>query len=162
MEVIGIVSDHIRLPGAVNILALAEALGIDYFEDDISDNVTICISRERTIIRVDRHLPEAQRRFAGAHAIAHYILHSDILANSREVHRDTLFGDNKRHSGGSITDNYQKQANKMAVQLLMPVARLHALMTEHSGDPEAIAAEFDLPVEMVKIRIDALLKSVRR
>lgn len=162
MEVMGIVGRQIRLPGAVDIPALAEALGIEYYEDDISDNVSICITRKRTVIRVDSRLPKTKRRFAGAHAIAHYIMHADILVQSQEIHRDILFGDNARHSGGGLTDHHHMQANEMAIHLLMPVARLHELLKKHGDDHEAIAAEFDLPLSMVEIRVSIARENANR
>ena len=68
----------------------------------------------------------------------------------------------KMKAGYSVPDHHHMQANEMAIHLLMPVARLNDLMTKHGDDHEAIAAEFDLPLSMVEIRVSIARENANR
>jgi len=92
---------------------------------------------------------------AAAHGLAHYLLHRDIIAKNGGIHRDTLF-DDKRMSGGGITEAYQAQANKLAVQMLMPLQRIRNLLKAGQNDVVLLSDEFGVSVKAMEIRLGTI------
>tara|TARA_Y100001968_G_C19050148_1_gene568747 strand:- start:155 stop:631 length:477 start_codon:yes stop_codon:yes gene_type:complete len=150
-----IVQDHIRREGPVDMQLLIEDLGIEYGEDDFRNDLTTECRRDGYRIKVNRHLSDQRKRFAAAHGLAHYLLHRDIIAKNGGIHRDTLF-DDKRMSGGGITEAYQAQANKLAVQMLMPLQRIRNLLKAGQNDVVLLSDEFGVSVKAMEIRLGTI------
>lgn len=155
MDELEIVQDHIRREGPVNMQLLIEDLGIEYGEDDFRDDLTTECSRDNYRIVVNRHLSNQRKRFAAAHGLSHYLLHRDVIAKNGGIHRDTLF-DGKKMSGGGITEAYQAQANKLAVQMLMPLQRIRNLLKAGQNDVVLLSDEFGVSVKAMEIRLGTI------
>lgn len=153
-----IVQDHIRRPGPVDMMPLIEDLGIEYREDDFRYDLTTECGRGGYRITVNRNLSNQRKQFAAAHGLAHYLLHRDIISKNGGIHQDTLF-DDKRMSGGGISDEYQAQANKFAIQMLMPLHRIRALLAKGMNDVVLLAEEFGVSVKAMEIRLGTIRRA---
>lgn len=147
-----IVAEYQNISGPVDIVGMAYAMGIEYSEHSMRDNVSIRVDRERAKIHVNARMSKAQRRFSAAYGIATYLLCSDILRNSQEDHRGTLFGDTPQMIG-PISEQNQNHAKRMAIQMLVPADRLRKSLSEYGHDVEKLSAEFAFPEKAMTIRL---------
>lgn len=154
-----IVQDHIRREGPVDMQLLIEDLGIEYSEEDFRDDLTTECRRDGYRIAVNRHLSDQRKRFAAAHGLAHYLLHRDIIAKNGGIHRDTLFDDDKGMSDGGITEAYQAQANKLAIQMVMPLKRIRNLLKAGQNDVVLLSEEFGVSVKAMEIRLGTMQRA---
>ena len=67
------------------------------------------------VIRINRHDPQKRQRFTVAHELAHFLLHRDEIGNG--IEDDVLYR-------SSLSDKRERQANRLAADILMPAALL--------------------------------------
>jgi len=88
-----------------------------------------------------------RQRFTIAHEIAHYVLHRDLIGDG--ITDDALYR-------SPLGEWYERQANKMAADILMPPQLVRSLYAQGMTSVTKIAAEFDVSVEAMRIRLDEL------
>lgn len=146
----------------VRITDIIEALGVTYLERPLpgSEISSIEYTREKFIITVNSSESEGRKRFAAAHELVHYIMHRDLLLAkyAERKHIDHIFGrktDNKIANSGEITDLHDMQANRMAIQIMMPaeaVRKWHDL----GETPAQLAQRFGVNEEVMTIRLSTV------
>lgn len=136
----------------VDVMLIAEHLGIKVLEKPLPDNVSGALSRDNLqggksgyliIINLNHHLN--RKRFTLAHEIAHYALHRDLLENGIVI-------DDKLYRS-DLSDKYEAQANKMAANILMPGHLIRELMNRGIRGTEELAHEFGVSAEAMRIRL---------
>lgn len=100
----------------VDVIKLADDLGIDVFAINNGDDFNACIHYDELIgklyIEVNENHPETRRRFSIAHELAHFVLHPDDI-----VEKKTL---NRISKNDYKYDDKEKEADKLAAEILMP------------------------------------------
>lgn len=132
----------------VNVVELAQRLGIRVFDAPWPDNISGKIQRDKQrggesgfAIFVNQSHPETRKRFTIAHEIAHYVLHEDRIG-------DGVFDDAMYRSG--LPEKVEAQANNLAADILMPWPYLK----DHLGKPiEELAEMFNVSVAAMSVRL---------
>jgi hypothetical protein len=139
----------------VDIATLARDLGVDYSEVPMRAGVSGRFERRggRYAILVNAAEGQQRRRFIAAHEVAHLLLHRDLL--DEQGHVDGLFSDGIAASATAITPEHDIQANRLAVDLILPGA---AVRSWRAVTPSltALAARFDICPAAMRIRLRTL------
>lgn len=88
-----------------------------------------------------------RQRFTLAHEIAHYVLHRDLIGDG--------ITDNAMYRS-SLSDAYERQANRMAADILMPT---HLVLSYYKTVTPALAPladAFDVSVDAMRIRLQEI------
>lgn len=88
-----------------------------------------------------------RRRFTLAHEIAHFLLHREYL-------EDELTDDRMYRS--RLGDRQERQANKLAAQLLMPANLVRVAWRAGARDVAGLASAFDVSTQAMEIRLKEL------
>jgi uncharacterized protein DUF955 len=91
--------------------------------------------------------PPRRQRFTLAHEIAHYVLHGDLIG-------DGLIDDAMYRS--KLGDVYERQANRMAANVLMPEALVRGLYRGGMRSLAALSDALDVSDAAVRIRLEEL------
>jgi predicted transcriptional regulator len=140
----------------VDVYAIARDLGIEVRRRLMSADTSGLIERspERGgpsgfAIAVNAlHSPKRQR-FTVAHEIAHFILHRDLIGPRGEVVDDAMYR-------SSLSDTLERQANRLAAEILMPAQLIRELYQDGNHSPEALARDFDVSQQAMEIRMAEL------
>ena len=147
-----IVAKYIKT-APVNVVALANELGIKVWESQtLPPDKSGKIFKDPTngglsgfsIIVNAREAP-TRKRFTVAHELAHFLLHRQRL-DKGELVDDTMY-----RSG--MTTQEEAEANKLAVQILMPRELIKELMKSGSKDVESLARRLEVSVPAMKARL---------
>ena len=145
----------------VDVIALAQSLGIDVKEAFLDDNISgmlECNHGEYKITVNGRHA-STRKRFTIAHEIGHYILHKSLVGEGIDdsiAYRSEAGG--KFHNT-NIGPREETQANKFAASLLMPPASVRKFHREFQGNSrnlESMAELFEVSRSSMKFRIEGL------
>lgn len=104
----------------------------------------------QVVIKVNRHDVKARQRFTLAHEISHFLLHRELLRNG--IRDDVLY--RSKHS-----DKIEAEANRLAADILMPLAVSLKLMESHEVDVkgellyEKVADVMGVSTTALKIRL---------
>jgi len=130
----------------VKVGAIARDLGISVKEIDMSDDISGTLKREdgNWIIRVNRRHSKTRQRFTVAHEIAHFILHRDKIGAS--ISDDTFYR-------SSLSDSIEREANRLAADILMPWHLVRAAVEKGARDPETLANVFEVSEAAMAIRV---------
>lgn len=113
----------------VNVIGLANALGIVVYEEDIqNNNLSGYISKDEEgyYICVNKNHPATRQHFTIAHEIGHYILHKDVLDSGNLLPTMYKVGDGitpalaRADYTSPVYRAMETEANKFAADLLMP------------------------------------------
>lgn len=119
----------------VNVQAVAERLGANVVFDDLEDDVSGFLLKEKNVITIainKAHHPNRQR-FTIAHECGHLSLHAARQKDQLWVDKAYLFfRDTQSSSGDQLAEI---QANQFAAGLLMP----ESLIRAHVADPAALS-----------------------
>lgn len=151
-ETTGEIIERFQKQAPVDVLGLADALGLQVWEDDINpfsgalkkDPLHGGISGYSLIVNAVEPLP--RKRFTIAHEIAHFILHRDQL-----VHGDieeTLYR-------GGLSDRLETEANKLAADILMPLSLIEDLINKGITSIEELAEALEVSKTAIGIRLGA-------
>jgi predicted transcriptional regulator len=146
-----IIASHIAsVP--VNLEALIGALGIKFERDlGLPSEIAGKLQRDPTapsgyrIVINGRDNPKRQR-FTMAHEVAHYVLHRDLLENG--LVDDALYR-------SSLSDEYERQANRFAAQILLPAPALRAAYRTNKA-LASLAQAFNVSDAALRIRLSEL------
>ena len=89
---------------------------------------------------------ERRQRFTMAHEVAHFVLHRDLF-------EDGLVDDAMYRS--SLSDEYERQANRFAAQILLPAAALREAYRETKA-LGVLANRFNVSDAALRIRLSEL------
>ena len=138
----------------VSVEAIARDLGLSVYQDPrMPQEIAGKIVREDRgspagfSIYINANDPPRRRRFTLAHEIAHFVLHRDLIG-------DGLIDDGLYRSklGGA----YERQANRMAANMLMPPALLRGFFRGGTTKIAPLAREFDVSADAMRIRLEDL------
>lgn len=121
--------------------------GADLSEDS-SGSIRIRSENDFEIV-LARHTGPARDRFTIAHELGHYVLH---YLWPKHQGRDPGPIEAQRYGSGRV----EWEANWFAAGFLMPGDLFRASFAENEGDIDALAAEFDVSAEAVRVRISTL------
>lgn len=135
----------------VDLDGMAQALGLDVrYEASMPSNVAGSIRRVGDRFRVDingRH-SKWRQRFTLAHEIAHYVLHRDLIG-------DGITDTDKYRS--RLSDDLETQANRFAVEILMPARTLRPLyLRDGVRDLASLTSRLCVSEEAMRIRLRSL------
>lgn len=88
-----------------------------------------------------------RQRFTIAHEIAHYILHRDLIGDG--ITDDPLYR-------SSLGQWYERQANKMAADILMPHQLVRSVYRGGVRGLAPLARAFDVSMDAMRIRLQEL------
>jgi Zn-dependent peptidase ImmA (M78 family) len=133
----------------VNIVGLAEALGIQVLELNLGRGVAGEIFRDTDSdsgysINVNTSDPVVRKRFTVGHEIAHYLLHRDRFT-------DRLRDDSMYRSG--LSDSLEQAANRLAADLLMPAKAIRELRAQGINSPEEMSARLGVSLQAMQLRL---------
>ena len=151
-ETTGEIIERFQLVAPVDVLGMAEALGLAVWEDDISP-YSGKITRDAAhggpsgySVIVNAQEPTARKRFTIAHEIAHFILHADELLKGDLA--ETLYR-------GGLADHLEAQANKLAADILMPLSLIETLIAQGIASIEDLAEALEVSKTAMSIRLGA-------
>lgn len=151
-ETTGQIIERFQKQAPVDVLGVADALGLKVWEDDINpysgklqrDALHGGVSGYSVIVNAGEPLP--RKRFTIAHEIAHFILHSEQLAKS-DI-EETLYR-------GSLSDRLEAEANKLAADILMPLSLIEKLISQGISSIEELADALEVSKTAIGIRLGA-------
>jgi Zn-dependent peptidase ImmA (M78 family) len=147
----GQIIEHFQQEAPVNVVGIADALGINVWEDNLTpisgklfiDKLNGGKSGFSIVINSTESLP--RKRFTVAHEIAHFILHREDLENG--IVEDALF----RNSG--LSSKKETEANKLAADILMPYPLITKLMENGIRTIEDLADALEVSKAAISIRL---------
>jgi predicted transcriptional regulator len=139
----------------VDVEKIARELGLPiHRRSDLTSDVAGMIIKDRRhpspsgfAIHVNANDNLRRQRFTIAHEIAHYILHRDLIGDG--ITDDALYR-------SSLGDIYERQANRMAADILMPASLLRTYYREKTPAIAPLAHAFDVSMEAMAIRLNEL------
>lgn len=151
-ETPGQIIERFQHQAPVDVLGIADALGLRVWEDDINpysgkltrDPVNGGFSGYSVIVNAIE--PLARKRFTIAHEIAHFILHADELIKG-DI-EETLYR-------GGLSDPLETEANKLAADILMPLSLIERLIGEGTRSIEELAVALEVSKTAIGIRLGA-------
>lgn len=134
----------------VDVYGMAHALGVAVVKAELEDNISGKIECEifgPCKITVNSSHSETRQRFTVAHEIAHFVLHRDLIGDG--IIDNALYRSLQ-------PDPIERQANRYAASLLMPVHLVKKAWEGGSQDEYALAEAFDVSSAVAKIRMREL------
>lgn len=152
IETTGQIIERFQHDAPVDVLGLADALGLQVWEDDI-DPFSGKLKRDPLhggesgySVIVNAKEPLTRKRFTIAHEVAHFILHSEVLAES-DI-EETLYR-------GGLSDRRETEANRLAADILMPLSLIEKLIGQGIRSIEDLADALEVSITAIGIRLGA-------
>ncbi len=137
----------------VDVLGMANELGLNVWSMALPPNISGKIFRDQLnggktgfSIIVNSEDTSNRQRFTIAHEIAHFILHRPQLERGGSVEDDAMY-----RSGLSTRE--EVEANRLAAQILMPMALIQKVIAEGVKDVPSLAARFQVSQDAMRIRL---------
>ncbi len=134
----------------VDVVRMAEELGINVWEDDLPLEISGKLFRDDVnggtsgfSIVLRENDPLVRKRFTAAHEVAHYLLHKDQIGTGIEdsvIYRSRL------------SDAVEREANRLAAEILMPVKLIQEALNINAN-VNAIAQRLLVSEAALKIRL---------
>ena len=130
----------------VDVIGLAKSFGLKVYRSDLPVGISGAIYKESDdyIICSNKREPKTRRRFTYAHELAHYLLHCDDIGNG--INENTLFR-------GSLSNDKEVEANKLAADILMPMSVIDKLVAEERHSLVGIAQIFGVSLSALLVRL---------
>lgn len=138
----------------VSVGSLARELGLSVSISSLSPSISGLIEPDSTTpsqfrIRINRYESEERQRFTIAHEIAHYLLHREYIRNG--IVDSVMYR-------SSLSSKREAEANRLAADIIMPMARLSDELQRLGGvrdDATAIALArlFKVSIPAMKVRL---------
>lgn len=132
----------------VNILAVAEFLGLEVVEEPMDDDLSGYLE-ERSgtwVVGVNSLHHRNRKRFTIAHEIAHFVLHS----SEKNSFHDQTFA---RRNGSEGTNTMEREADRFAADLLMPESDVRRLIASGVTTLSGLAEHFGVSALAMKYRV---------
>jgi Zn-dependent peptidase ImmA (M78 family) len=135
----------------VNILAVAEFLGLEVVEEPMDDDLSGYLEKRSGtwVIGVNSLHHRNRKRFTVAHEIAHFVLHSAV----KDSFHDQTFA---RRNGGDGVNDMEREADKFAANLLMPEADVRRLVASGITTLSGLSEHFGVSALAMKYRVQNL------
>lgn len=137
---------------AVDLQQEAERHGLLVFSADLPDGVSgmLCKRPEYGspsgfVIFTERTEPAVRQRFTAAHEIGHFVLHRGLIGDGIE--------DNYLLRSDGLSNKVEVEANRYAANLLMPMSKIDAAMSQGITSPAALAKAFGVSKIAMAIRL---------
>lgn len=137
-----------ELPVAVG--SIAKEFGIKVLKSTMPGSISgeIREADGSITIKVNRHDVKERQRFTIAHEIAHFLLHKDRLAGG--IEDDVLYR-------SRLSDELEREANRLAADIIMPTKLVNAAMQEHiklkpDDRHKKVAEKAEVSLAAIKIR----------
>ncbi len=138
----------------VKLGSIAKDFGLIVKKATLSANISGQIKEDNGIvnIKINKHDVKTRQRYTLAHEISHFLLHRHLLKDG--ITDDVLY----RSSQSSIIE---KEADRLAADIIMPMVHVNTLKTLHSADKtgehlyEVIAEELSVSTTALKFRLDS-------
>ncbi len=146
-----ILFEHDMLKIPVDVIKIADDLGIDIYETELKNEISGAISydskKKKFSILLNKQNPNKRKRFTIAHELGHYFLHKNILEND-EVHIDIMYRDNSK-------DYEEKKVDYFAGALLMNKMLLEKFYNQTDSITE-LSEIFDVSESAMTVRLNIL------
>lgn len=149
-----------ELEGSVDVVKIAEGLGIDVFAIENGDDFDADMAYDPITgtfqIEVNQNHPFTRQRFSIAHELAHYVLHQDNVKKQGTINRIRF--------GSQDYDKHEAEADKLAAEILIPEKSLKEYLGENKVVTAAsvmdISQKFRVSIMMVILRLKGLSYNV--
>ncbi len=135
----------------VDLDGMARALGLDVsYDASMPSTVSGSIRRvgERFRVEINGQHVKARQRFTLAHEIAHYVLHRDLIGDG--ITDSALYR-------SRLSSDLETQANRFAVEILMPARVLRQLyLRDGVRDFASLTSRLGVSEEAMRIRLKSL------
>ncbi|MBV6795687.1 ImmA/IrrE family metallo-endopeptidase [Xanthomonas euvesicatoria] len=133
----------------VNILAIAEFLGLEVIEEPMADDLSgyLEVRSGTWVVGVNSLHHRNRKRFTIAHEIAHYVLHSAL---QKSFHDQTFTRRN------DTPNPMEREADRFAAQLLMPEDEVRKLIASGVTTLSGLATNFGVSALAMKYRVQNL------
>ncbi|HIK19291.1 MAG TPA: ImmA/IrrE family metallo-endopeptidase [Leptolyngbyaceae cyanobacterium M33_DOE_097] len=149
------------VPIRVEEIAIKLGIQVQYepAENELSGFLLRDLSRQKTIIGVNKNHPPNRQRFTIAHEVGHYFLHEQ-----EQLHVDRQFQIQLRNENSSTGESEEeKEANLFAAELLMPPHFIHedltlidALDLEDDSLISGLAKKYEVSTQAMTFRLSYL------
>lgn len=132
----------------VDIRGMAKALGLKVVEDSLASNISGKLHKDwwgDYVVTVNSSHSETRKRFTIAHEIAHYVLHRDLIEDG--------IVDNALYRDDRIGDWLERQANRYAATLLMPMTMVRDAWDRGQQTAAALSRSFKVSEAVAQIRM---------
>lgn len=146
-----IIVDQFKATLPVDVFGMAGALGIRIQTADLPNSGTMTRVGKQWLVTINAKDGQQRQRFTLAHMIGHYMLHRDLM--SKGVHIDRLYGNPSDNPSAPLTPAHEAQANRFAVETLMPLAQLRKRKDIPIKD---MAAQFGVSEQALTIRLKSI------
>lgn len=135
----------------INILAIAEFLGLEVVEEPMDDDLSGYLEQRSGtwVVGVNSLHHKNRKRFTVAHEIAHFVLHS---AEKDSFHDQTF----ARRNGVSGANHMEREADNFAANLLMPEGDVRRLVASGVTTLSGLAERFGVSALAMKYRVQNL------
>ncbi|WP_372360429.1 ImmA/IrrE family metallo-endopeptidase [Xanthomonas axonopodis pv. poinsettiicola] len=135
----------------VNILAVAEFLGLEVIEEPMDDDLSGYLEKRSGawVVGVNSFHHRNRKRFTIAHEIAHFVLHS----GEKDSFHDQTFA---RRNGNEGASTMEREADKFAADLLMPEFDVRRLIASGITTLSGLAEHFGVSALAMKYRVQNL------
>lgn len=146
-----ILFEHDMLKIPVDVVKIADDLGIEIYETELKKEISGAISydskNKKFSILLNKKNSTKRKRFTIAHELGHYFLHKNILEND-EIHIDIMYRDDSK--------NYEeKKVDYFAGALLMNKMLLEKLYNKTDSIAE-LSEIFDVSESAMTVRLNIL------
>lgn len=137
----------LRVP--VNVVAIAEFLGLEIVEEPMADDLSgyLEVRSGSWVVGVNSLHHPNRKRFTIAHEIAHFVLHS---GQKKSFHDQTFARRN------DDPNPMEREADRFAAELLMPEADVRQMISSGNTTLSGLAAEFGVSALAMKYRVQNL------
>lgn len=133
----------------VKIIKLANDLGISVYSTSFKNDISGAILKKdnKYVIYFNNKDNKNRQRFTIAHEIAHFLLHKDKIGdNLTDIPSGVMYR-------SRLSNIYEKQANRLASEILIPLKLLRNLLLENITDISKLADLFQVSEEGIRIRL---------
>ena len=149
--------NRFRRTAPVDVETLSQALGVPvhyaFLDPDISGMLEK-IGDDKFKITVNAQHPKTRQRFTIAHELGHYMLHRRLIGNGIDetrAYRSAVAGVYRNTAIGPVQET---EANKFAVNVLMPLDLIQKYQRESGvNSPAQIARHFGVSEQSMCIRL---------
>lgn len=135
----------------VNVERIVNDFGIKIMYAELGDNVSGAIKKDNLfggnsgyVILVNQADPKSRQRFTIAHELAHYLLHKEFIGDG--IKEDTLYR-------STLSNPMEKQANKVAANILMPRQLIKDLMSQYNNNIKNVAKKLQVSLQTLEIQL---------
>lgn len=134
----------------VDIEKMATDFGVEVHREDLGADVSGKIIKEKAdgnvkfVIISNSIEDDARQRFTIAHELSHFILHQNLIGDG--ITENTLYRN-------GLSNEVEDQANRLAMDMLMPMHLIEQLSNTENGSIDKIAKSLHVSLTTLMIRL---------